>query len=45
MPGLKAVSQFLLTALFVLSISFLTFAASFAEVPKSTYVPVAVTSE
>lgn len=32
--------QLLLTALFVLSISVLTFAASFAEVPDSFYVPV-----
>lgn len=34
-------SQLLLTALFALSISFLTFAASFAEVPRSDYVPMA----
>jgi hypothetical protein len=32
-------SQLLLTALFALSISFLTFAASFAEAPRSEYLP------
>lgn len=45
MSGLKKVSQFLLTALFALAISFLTFAASFAEVPTSTYMPVELISE
>ena len=33
--------QLLLTALFALSISFLTFAASFAEVPRSEMAPMA----
>lgn len=45
MSGLKAMSQLLLTALFALCISVLTFAASFAEVPNSTYMPVAITSQ
>lgn len=36
--------QILLTALFALSLSFLTFAASFAEVPRSEFVPAATTS-
>jgi hypothetical protein len=31
--------QFLLTALFALALSLLTFAASFAEVPRSEFVP------
>ena len=35
MPGLNKMTQLLLTALFALAISFLTFAASFAEVPRS----------
>lgn len=35
MPGMKKMTQLLLTALFALSISFLTFAASFADVPRS----------
>ena len=39
MRVLQIMSQFLLTALFALSISFLTFAASFAEVPRSDFVP------
>ena len=39
-------SQLLLTALFALSISFLTFAASFAEAPRSEFMPaVAVGSD
>lgn len=37
--------QLLLTALFVLSISVLTFAASFTEVPDSSYVPLIADSE
>ncbi len=45
MSGLKAVSQFLLTVLFALSISVLTFAASFAEVPQSTYLPTSALSD
>lgn len=43
MKVLRIMSQLLLTALFALSISFLTFAASFAEVPRSDFVPSAVT--
>lgn len=39
MPGLKKVSQLALTALFALAISFLTFAASFAETPRSEFLP------
>ena len=35
MSGTSRMSQFLLTALVALAISFLTFAASFAEVPRS----------
>ncbi|WP_297104430.1 hypothetical protein [uncultured Devosia sp.] len=35
-------SQLMLTALFALSISFLTFAASFAEAPRSEIAPAAV---
>lgn len=43
-PGVKIkvlqfMSQIMLTALFALSISFLTFAASFAEVPRSEIAP------
>jgi len=38
----KIMSQFLLTALFALSISFLTFAASFAEAPRSEFLPAQV---
>jgi len=45
MPGFKSVSQFLLTVLFALSISLLTFAASRADVPKSTYMPTASLAE
>jgi hypothetical protein len=41
MPGLNKMSQFLVTALFAIALSFLTFAASFAEVPRSELVPVA----
>ncbi|MEQ9447338.1 MAG: hypothetical protein RLW68_12280 [Devosia marina] len=37
-------SQLLLTALFALSISFLTFAASFAEAPRSEYMPAVTVS-
>jgi len=33
-------SQLVLTALFALSISFLTFAASFAETPRSEFMPI-----
>jgi hypothetical protein len=35
MSGMNKMSQLLLTALFALAISFLTFAASFADVPRS----------
>ncbi len=35
MPGMNKMTQLLLTALFALAISFLTFAASFADVPRS----------
>lgn len=46
MPGLNKVSQILLTALFAVAISFLTFAASFAEAPRSEFLPsVAVSHE
>lgn len=38
----KTMYQLLLTALFAIALSFLTFAASFAEVPRSEIVPVAV---
>jgi hypothetical protein len=38
-PGLNKMSQFLLTALFAITLSFLTFAASFEEVPRSEFVP------
>jgi len=33
-------SQIILTALFAIALSFLTFAASFADVPRSEFVPV-----
>lgn len=39
MPGLNKVSQILLAALFAVAISFLTFAASFAEAPRSEFLP------
>ncbi len=35
MPGMNKMTQLFLTALFALAISFLTFAASFADVPRS----------
>lgn len=35
----KSMPQYLLAALFAVAISFLTFAASLAEVPRSEYVP------
>jgi uncharacterized protein YccT (UPF0319 family) len=35
MPGYSKMSQLILTALFALALSFLTFAASFADVPRS----------
>jgi hypothetical protein len=38
-PGLSKLSQIVLTALFAIALSFLTFAASFAEVPRSEFVP------
>lgn len=45
MSGMNKMSQLILTALFALALSFLTFAASFAEVPRSEFAPVAVTQE
>ncbi len=45
LPGMKTVSQILLTALFALAISVLTFAASFAEAPRSEYLPSVATHE
>ena len=45
MRVLQIMSQLLITALFALSISFLTFAASFAEVPRSDFVPPADTTQ
>ena len=41
MSGLNKMSQLILTVLFALALSFLTFAASFAEVPPSEFAPVA----
>lgn len=38
MSGSFKMSQLLLTALFAIALSFLTFAASFAEVPRSEIV-------
>lgn len=38
-------SQIVLTVLFALSISFLTFAASLAEVPRSDFAPAMAASE
>ncbi len=42
---MKSLSHVLLTALFALIVSFLTFAASFADVPKSAYMPVQTQAE
>ena len=39
MTGPFSLSQFFLTVLFALVLSFLTFAASFAEVPRSEMAP------
>jgi hypothetical protein len=36
---IRTMTQILVAALFVLSLSILTFAASFAEVPRSEWVP------
>jgi hypothetical protein len=44
MPGSINMYKLLLTALFAMALSFLTFAASFAEVPRSEFVP-AVTQQ
>ena len=44
MFGLKQMSRLILTALFAIALSFLTFAASFAEVPRSEFAP-AITSQ
>lgn len=38
-------SQLIITALFAIALSFLTFAASFAEVPRSELVPAVVGGE
>lgn len=43
MTGLNKMSQILLTALFAIALSFLTFAASFAEAPRSEFMPSVVT--
>lgn len=40
MPGTSVMPQFLLAALFALALSFLTFAASFADAPRSELVAV-----
>ena len=45
MSGLNKMSQLIITALFAIALSFLTFAASFAEVPRSELVPVSVSHE
>lgn len=45
MSGLNRLSQLLVTALFAIALSFLTFAASFAEVPRSEFVPVVASQE
>ena len=39
MNRLNIMTQILLTALFALALSFLTFAASFAETPRSEFSP------
>jgi hypothetical protein len=39
MIRLNKMTQIFITALFALSLSFLTFAASFAEVPRSEFSP------
>lgn len=39
MPGLHKMTQIALTALFAVALSFLTFAASFADVPRSEFTP------
>ncbi|WDR04124.1 hypothetical protein PSQ19_09040 [Devosia algicola] len=43
--GLRTMPQFFLTALFILALSVLTFAASFADVPRSEMVASAVVTE
>lgn len=43
MTGLNKMTQILLTALFAVTLSFLTFAASFAETPRSEFMPSVVT--
>ena len=45
MSGLNKMSQLIITALFAMALSFLTFAASFAEVPRSEFAPVAVSQQ
>lgn len=44
-PGARSMSQVFLTALFALSLSFLAFAASFAEAPRSEFLPALSQSE
>jgi len=39
MPTVRKLNQIIVATLFVLALSFLTFAASFAEVPMSAYQP------
>lgn len=45
MPGLHQMTQFLLTALFAAALTFLTFAASFADAPRSEFMPAAVSTD
>lgn len=45
MSGLSKMSQIIITALFAIALSFLTFAASFAEVPRSEFAPVVSSQE
>ena len=45
MSGSNKMSQLILTALFAIALSFLTFAASFAEVPRSEFAPVIASHE
>ena len=44
-PGARSMSQIFLTALFALSLSVLAFAASFAEAPRSQFVPAIAQAE
>lgn len=45
MSGLNKMSQIVVTTLFAIALSFLTFAASFAEVPRSEFAPVIASPE